>query len=85
MSPEQPDERTFALDDPVGFLARFPDGVILDKVQRVPDLVSWLQGVSDTDGRMGRFLLTGSQQPELANAFCVEHDARNRLRHAAEV
>ena len=68
VSLEQPDERTFALDDPVGFLARFPDGLILDEVQRVPDLLSWLQGMSDADGRMGRFVLTGSQQPELSAA-----------------
>ena len=69
VSLEQPDERTFALDDPRGFLARFPDGAILDEVQRVPDLLSWLQGMSDADGRMGRFVLTGSQQPELSAAI----------------
>ena len=33
-----------------------------DEVQRVPKLLSWLQGVPDTDGRMGLFVLTGSQQ-----------------------
>lgn len=63
---ENPDQRAFAQEDPIGFLAQFPDGVILDEAQRVPDLVSWLQGIVDAGGTMGRFVLTGSQQPELS-------------------
>ncbi|MEE9494622.1 MAG: ATP-binding protein [Gammaproteobacteria bacterium] len=59
---EDPDQHEFAEDDPRGFLARFPDGAILDEVQRCPALFSWLQGVVDADGRMGLFILTGSQQ-----------------------
>lgn len=59
---EDPDNREFAEEDPKGFLARFPDGAILDEVQRCPELFSWLQGVVDADGRMGLFVLTGSQQ-----------------------
>ncbi len=59
---EDPDVRAFATDDPRGFLSRFPDGAVLDEVQRVPELFSYLQTAVDEDGRMGRFLLTGSQQ-----------------------
>ena len=59
---EDPDNREFAEEDPGGFLARFPDGAILGEVHRCPELFSWLQGVVDTDGRMGLFVLTGSQQ-----------------------
>lgn len=59
---EDPDTREQALDDPRGFLAQFPDGAILDEVQRCPDLFSYLQGIVDSDGRMGLFVLTGSQQ-----------------------
>jgi len=62
VSLEDPDSREFAEEDPRGFLARFPDGAVLDEVQRCPELFSWLQGVVDTDGRMGLFVLTGSQQ-----------------------
>lgn len=65
VSLETPDERAFAQDDPRGFLARFPKGGIFDEVQRVPDLLSWLQAPVDEPGAMGRFILTGSQQPEL--------------------
>jgi hypothetical protein len=59
---EDPDTRDFALHDPRSFLAQFPDGAILDEVQRCPDLFSYLQGIVDADGRMGLFILTGSQQ-----------------------
>ena len=59
---EDPDVREFAQTDPRGFLARYPDGVILDEAQRVPDLFSYLQTAVDADKRAGRFVLTGSQQ-----------------------
>lgn len=35
---EAPDTRSFAQDDPRGFLAQFPGGAVLDEVQRVPEL-----------------------------------------------
>jgi len=69
VSLEQPDERDFAATDPRGFLARFPDGAILDEIQTVPELMSWLQGIVDRDGRMGQFILTGSQQPAIAQTI----------------
>ena len=59
---EDPDIREQALDDPRGFLAQFPDGAVLDEVQRCPNLFSYIQGIVDKDGRMGLFILTGSQQ-----------------------
>ena len=62
VSLEDPDVRQMALDDPRGFLGRFPDGGVLDEVQRAPQLMSYLQSRVDADGRMGLFLLTGSQQ-----------------------
>ncbi|MDR2675291.1 MAG: ATP-binding protein, partial [Opitutaceae bacterium] len=62
VSLENPDTRTFALRDPRGFLAQFPDGAVLDEVQRCPELFSYLQGIVDADGRPGLFILTGSQQ-----------------------
>ena len=59
---EEPDVRLAAREDPRSFLARFPDGAVLDEVQRCPELLSYLQSSVDADGRMGLFLLTGSQQ-----------------------
>lgn len=61
------DQRQYATEDPRGFLAQFPDGAILDEFQRTPDLPSYLQGVVDDDGRSGLFVLTGSQNLQLAN------------------
>ena len=62
VSLELPQEREWAIDDPIGFLDRFPDGAVLDEVQHCPELFSHLQVRVDADGRMGRYVLTGSQQ-----------------------
>jgi predicted AAA+ superfamily ATPase len=62
---ENPDEREFAQNDPKRFLARFPQGAILDEIQRCPELLSWLQGWVDDRGLMGDFVLTGSAQLDL--------------------
>jgi predicted AAA+ superfamily ATPase len=59
---EDPDDREFALSDPRGFLRRFQDGLIIDEVQKVPALLSYIQGIVDGDGKPGHFILTGSQQ-----------------------
>lgn len=63
---ERPDLRQQAADDPRGFLSTFPDGAILDEIQRVPDLTSWLQVLIDEDPRPGRWILTGSEQLSLS-------------------
>jgi uncharacterized protein len=59
---EQPDVREFAQQDPKAFLAQFPEGVVLDEIQNVPSLLSWIQVLTDADPRQGRFVLTGSHQ-----------------------
>ena len=62
---EAPDVRSFATEDPRAFLAQFPEGAILDEVQRAPDLLSYLQGIIDSDPAPGRWILTGSQNLSL--------------------
>ena len=57
---EQPDQREFAVNDPRGFLAQFPQGAILDEIQRAPEILSYLQQILDEDSRRGKFVLTGS-------------------------
>ncbi|MFP4532199.1 MAG: ATP-binding protein [Desulfobacterales bacterium] len=64
---EAPDIRQFARDDPRGFLAQYPDGAVLDEIQRAPDLVSYIQPLVDEDQREGRFIMTGSQQFEVSD------------------
>jgi len=57
---ENPDLRQFAGEDPRGFLSNYPDGAILDEVQRVPELFSYLQQILDEKEQNGSFILTGS-------------------------
>lgn len=51
---------SFAESDPSGFVGALPDPVILDEVQRAPELLRVIKLKVDRDHRPGRFLLTGS-------------------------
>lgn len=62
VSLEDIDERQFAQHDPRGFLGRFQKSVVIDEVQRVPDLLSYIQTIVDARQEEGLFILTGSQQ-----------------------
>jgi len=61
ISLEEPDHRAFAIEDPRGFLSQFPEKVILDEIQRAPDLFSYIQTIVDQKDISGQFILTGSQ------------------------
>jgi predicted AAA+ superfamily ATPase len=61
VSLEETDTRFFAGDDPRWFLARFRGPTIIDEVQRLPDLLSYVQTEVDKNALPGRFVLTGSQ------------------------
>ncbi|MCP4908112.1 MAG: AAA family ATPase [bacterium] len=60
LSLEAPDIRSRAREDPPGLFAE-SDRMILDEIQREPDLLSYIQVLVDEDSRPGRFVLTGSQ------------------------
>ena len=49
-----------ALADPTGLIAAVREPVVIDEVQRAPDLVLAVKETVDRDTRPGRFLLTGS-------------------------
>jgi predicted AAA+ superfamily ATPase len=66
---ESPDVREYALTDPRGFLGAYPEGAILDEIQRAPDLISYLQPIIDAENRVGQYILTGSQQFEVMNTI----------------
>ena len=66
---EAPDQREFAEADPRGFLSRLNEGAILDEIQRVPELLSYLQVLADEKGRNGLFILTGSEHFKLSEAI----------------
>ncbi len=61
VSLEDLDNRAFAATDPRGFLETWQNGVILDEVQYVPELFSYLQTYTDIRKRNGEYILTGSQ------------------------
>ena len=68
VSLEPPSEREFAQTDPRGFLAQYPEGAVIDEVQRVPELLSYIQGIVDKRQEPGLFILTGSQHLGLLQA-----------------
>lgn len=57
---ENPSTRSFALEDPQGFLDQHKGGAILDEIQRAPEILSYLQQRLDESEERGKFILTGS-------------------------
>ena len=76
---ESPDTREFAYSDPRGFLSSYPDGAILDEIQRVPQLLSYLQPIIDERRVPGQFILTGSQQFEMMTTISQSLAGRTAL------
>ncbi len=66
---ELPIDRQLASDDPKAFLAQFQGNVILDEIQRVPDLLSYIQVEVDKRKCNGQFVITGSHQMALHDAI----------------
>jgi predicted AAA+ superfamily ATPase len=61
---EELDKRDFALSDPKGFLNQYGYDVIIDEIQRAPQLLSYIQVIVDENPK-AKFILTGSSQFEL--------------------
>ncbi|HNA61840.1 MAG TPA: ATP-binding protein [Rhabdochlamydiaceae bacterium] len=76
---EDPDLRNLAENDPRGFLQQYPEGVILDEIQRVPILLSYIQTIVDEKKLKGMFILTGSHQLELHQAISQSLAGRTAL------
>jgi uncharacterized protein len=76
---EFPDIRTLALEDPRAFLEQFPEGAILDEIQRAPALLSYIQPLVDATEEKGMFILTGSHQLELQEAISQSLAGRTAL------
>ena len=76
---EDPDTRSLAEEDPRSFLEKYPNGAILDEIQRVPQILSYLQGIVDASQKKGLFILTGSHQLELHQAITQSLAGRTAL------
>ena len=76
---EAPDQREFAEWDPRGFLAQLGEGAIIDEIQHVPELLSYLQVLADERRRTSLFVLTGSEQFQLSSAISQSLAGRTAL------
>ncbi|NCC52169.1 MAG: ATP-binding protein [Spartobacteria bacterium] len=65
---EIPEIREFASNDPKAYLAQFPSRIIIDEIQRVPKLISYIQDIVDRKKMNGHFILTGSHQLQVREA-----------------
>ena len=63
---EDINQKYLAQNDPQSFLDKYKDGVILDEIQHVPHLFSYIQILVDQKQMPGQFILTGSQNFSLA-------------------
>lgn len=61
VSLEDPDVRSRARQDPQLFLTQYAPPVIIDEIQYVPELLSYVKTKIDGDRRPGHWLFTGSQ------------------------
>ena len=78
VSLENPDYRAAAENDPRGFFKHWPTAII-DEIQRVPSLMSYIQGIVDQSQREGQFILTGSAQLELMESITQSLAGRTAL------
>jgi predicted AAA+ superfamily ATPase len=61
---ENPDEKLLATEDPRLFFQKYenPHGIIIDEIQEVPHLLSYMQGIVDKEYKPGYLFITGSQK-----------------------
>jgi len=70
----------WAENDYIGFFSKYSEPMIIDEVQRVPELLSAIQVKVDENRRMnGRFIITGSHQPRLREAVAQSLAGRTTI------
>jgi hypothetical protein len=76
---ERPDIRDFAQEDPRSFLQSFTQGGVIDEIQRVPALLSWIQAMVDEQRPVAPLVLTGSHQIDLLKGVSQSLAGRTSL------
>ena len=76
---EDPSQRSLAEADPRGWIGLLGDGAIIDEIQHVPELLSYLQVIADDAGRNGMYVLTGSEQFQLTESVTQSLAGRTAL------
>jgi len=61
--------RSIAKRDPKGFLKEYSGKVIIDEIQRAPELTSYIQVIVDEKKHNGQFILTGSQNFQILDTL----------------
>ena len=64
---ELPDVSERIQQDPRSFFNKYKNGVVIDEIQRLPELMRYIQGIVDERKQAGMFILTGSNQFMLLN------------------
>ena len=78
---EDMDIRALAKNDPKEFFVRFPEPVIIDEIQRVPELLSTVQVRIDETHKKGQYIITGSQQIPLKSTVAQSLAGRTAIVH----
>jgi uncharacterized protein len=78
---EIPEMQEFASSDPRAYIASLPEKVIIDEIQRVPDLLRYIQAIVDEKGSFGQFILTGSYQLKLRESVSQSLAGRTAILH----
>lgn len=76
---ELPEWRSLAEEDPRAFFASNSTPLIIDEIQRVPSLLSYIQVQVDKDQKVGQYILTGSHQFQLQQAISQSLAGRSAL------
>lgn len=78
---EHPETRELAQEDPKAFFKKYSEKVIIDEIQRVPQLLSYIQVMVDEKKMLGRFILTGSHQLQLSQEVSQSLAGRTAITH----
>lgn len=76
---EHPEIRELARNDPNAFFSLYKAPLIIDEIQRVPQLLSYIQVIVDSNREKGSFILTGSHQLSLNEAITQSLAGRTAL------
>ena len=78
---EDPAEKAFTAEDPRAYFSQLGTGAVIDEVQRVPGLLSTLQGIVDDDPTPGRWIVIGSQNLALLESVSQSLAGRTEVLH----
>lgn len=76
---EHPQTRLLAQQDPASFFNQYPAPLIIDEIQHVPELLSYIQATVDEKRKNGLFILTGSQHLNVNAAITQSLAGRTAL------